>query len=51
MAARTKIHTSVGKITKTVTTTTRPVYTSGGYFSGAQLAKNVRAFISGIKKA
>lgn len=51
MAARTKVRTSVGKITKTVTTTTGPAYTSGGYFSGAQLAKNVRSFINGIKKA
>lgn len=49
MAARTKVHTSVGKITKTVTTVS-PTYTSGGYFSGAQLAKNVRSFINGIKK-
>ena len=51
MAAKTRVHTSVGKITKTVTTTSRPAYSSGGYFSGAQLAKNVRAFINGIKKA
>lgn len=27
------------------------IKTSGRSFSGAQLAKNVRAFISGIKKA
>lgn len=46
MSASTKVHTSVGKITKTVTTTT-----SGRSFSGVQLAKNVRAFTSGIKKA
>ena len=44
MASRVKI-TSSAKSSSTSTTT------SGGYFSGAQLAKNVRSFISGIKKA
>ena len=40
MAAYTNVSTSVGKISKT-----------GGYFSGAQLAKNIRSFMQTIKKA
>lgn len=41
MASRVKVQSSAKAI----------VYsTSGGYFSGTQLAKNVRSFISAIKK-
>lgn len=40
MSAKTKVTTTVGNIT-----------TSGGYFSGVQLAKNIRSFINGIKKS
>ena len=40
MASHTSVKTNVGKITKT-----------GGYFSGAQLAKNIRSFMQNIKKA
>lgn len=43
MASKIKVYSSAKQITKTTT--------SGGYFSGAQLAKNVRSFINGIKKA
>ena len=42
MASKVKIQSSAKAINVT---------TSGGYFSGAQLAKNVRSFINGIKKA
>ncbi len=39
MAAQTSVKSTVGKITKT-----------GGYFSGARLAQNVRSFMNTIKR-
>lgn len=40
MSSKTYVNTSVGKITKT----------SGGYFSTARLAQNVRSFMNTIKR-
>lgn len=42
MAAHTKVTTAIKGLTR--------IKSSGGYFSGARLAQNVRAFIDGIKK-
>ena len=42
--AKTSVSTSVGKITKTVTT-------SGAHFSGSKLVQNVRSFMNSIKNA
>lgn len=40
MATRISSYTSVGKITKT----------TGGYFSAARLAQNVRSFMNTVKR-